>query len=141
MPSEPWCCQHPEHYPGSSSTGCHLCFSRSPLPHLLLQPCIYSGYPQLCQPRAVSPPELSLGHPPLCHHPVQLCCPCLQQEIAQSAHCHLSCHSTQELLKLRWKHIICLRGKYGRHEIFFWWGSSLREKTNPSKGTAQLQNL
>lgn len=65
MPSEPCCCQHPEHYTGSSSTGCNLSFSRSPLLHLLLQPCIYLGYPQLCQPRAVSLLELSLGHPPL----------------------------------------------------------------------------
>lgn len=91
-------CQHPEHYTGSSSTGCNFCFPRSSSPCLPLQPCIQSGYPQLCQPRTVSPRALSRlsSH---CGLPVRLHCPCLQQESTWSAHWDLSHHGMQEFLK------------------------------------------
>lgn len=103
---------------------------------------IQTGYPQLCQPRTVSPrapsgPSALFGRTALAHS--------RKAQRALTGTSPTMAGQSSWDGKLQREHAICLRGEHGRERIFFffffWWGSSFREKTNLSKPTAQLQNL
>lgn len=135
--TERCCCHHPEHYRGSSSTGCDPCFSPSPLLPCPVYFCsrVSSWVTLSSASQGRCLPELSPGHSPRVT-------PCSATLSLPAAGKHTECslaplpprHArAPEMGNYKGNTLFVWEESMAERGHFFWWCASLREKTNPQR--------